>query len=328
MKIKFTKLPTNDGIIKVSLDGGDSFKDYNVADIHESGIPLEDNQDYEKIQIQAPANILKNLNVVSSVKVEGGEGGESGVSYTFEKDIFEEREVTYYCFAQDNDGNGEIEDNELHSNAHIWVKELTPNAKLEPFVTYEVSPGIPDTSDSLVSIHTIYPRDEAFAKLNDDKSGLFAGWKNEYGEEVIDTVTYLRYPEGDLTGTSLVKVKVGTETVTEIITEIQDEPTITENGQTVADEGKAFKSVNVFGNTTIYAYTYTGAKGESHYVYSDVPTLRNGDTFIEIDYDYYFASVSTFNENNEYPDLKCIGVITLFEFAQEFGKVVDRYRPK
>ena len=82
MKIKFTKLPTNDGIIKVSLDGGQSFTDYNVADVHESGIPLEDNQDYEKIQIQAPANVLKNLDIVASVKVEGGEG--TGVGSTNE----------------------------------------------------------------------------------------------------------------------------------------------------------------------------------------------------------------------------------------------------
>ena len=74
MKIKFTKLPTTDGTIKVSLDGGNSFKDYNVADVHESGIPLADSQDYEKIQIQAPANILKNLNVVSGVKVDDGSG--------------------------------------------------------------------------------------------------------------------------------------------------------------------------------------------------------------------------------------------------------------
>ena len=77
MKIKFTKLPTNDGIIKVSLDGGQSFTDYNVADVHESGIPLEDNQDYEKIQVKAPANVLKNLDIVASVKVEG-EGSETG----------------------------------------------------------------------------------------------------------------------------------------------------------------------------------------------------------------------------------------------------------
>ena len=76
MKIRFTKLPTTDGTIKVSLDGGESFTDYKVADVHESGIPLADNQDYEKIQIQAPANILRNLNVVSSVKVEGDVGQE------------------------------------------------------------------------------------------------------------------------------------------------------------------------------------------------------------------------------------------------------------
>lgn len=76
MKIKFTKLPTTDGIIKVSLDGGQSFTDYNVADVHESGIPLADSQDYEKIQVKAPANVLKNLNVVSGVKVEGDVGQE------------------------------------------------------------------------------------------------------------------------------------------------------------------------------------------------------------------------------------------------------------
>ena len=78
MKIKFTKLPTTDGIIKVSLDGGQSFTDYNIADIHESGIPLEDNQDYEKIQVKAPANVLKNLDIVASVKVESTEGAETG----------------------------------------------------------------------------------------------------------------------------------------------------------------------------------------------------------------------------------------------------------
>ena len=77
MKIKFTKLPTTNGTIKVSLDGGDSFKDYNIADIHKSGVPLSDSQDYEKIQVKAPANVLKNLDIVASVKVEG-EGAETG----------------------------------------------------------------------------------------------------------------------------------------------------------------------------------------------------------------------------------------------------------
>ncbi len=67
MKIKFTKLPTTDGTIKVSLDGGQSFTDYSIADIHESGIPLDSSQAFDKIQIKGSANVLKNLDVVSSI---------------------------------------------------------------------------------------------------------------------------------------------------------------------------------------------------------------------------------------------------------------------
>lgn len=67
MKIEFTDLPTSGGKIQVSFDGGSSFADYNVKDFRESGISLEDNQDYEKIQIRGPANVLKNLNVVKNI---------------------------------------------------------------------------------------------------------------------------------------------------------------------------------------------------------------------------------------------------------------------
>lgn len=82
MKITFTKLPTTEGTIKVSLDGGQSFTEHNIADVHESGISLSDDQDFEKIRIKGPANLLKNLDIVSSVKVEGASGasGESGGS--------------------------------------------------------------------------------------------------------------------------------------------------------------------------------------------------------------------------------------------------------
>lgn len=70
MKIKFTKLPTTDGTIKISLDGGQSFTDYSIANIPEDGISLRDDQDFEKIRIKGPANLLKNLDIVSGVKVE------------------------------------------------------------------------------------------------------------------------------------------------------------------------------------------------------------------------------------------------------------------
>lgn len=72
MRIKFTKLPTTVETIKVSLDGGQSFTDYIIADIREDGISLSDDQDYEKIQIKGPSNVLKNLDIISSVKVEDG----------------------------------------------------------------------------------------------------------------------------------------------------------------------------------------------------------------------------------------------------------------
>ena len=57
----------NEGIIKISLDGGFTFTDYEITDVKESGIPLDDSQDYEKIKIKGPANVLKNLDVLSSI---------------------------------------------------------------------------------------------------------------------------------------------------------------------------------------------------------------------------------------------------------------------
>lgn len=78
MNIIFTKLPTTDGIIKISLDGGQSFTDYSIANIPEDGISLNDDQDFEKIRIKGPANVLKNLDIVSGVKVEGGSGSSGG----------------------------------------------------------------------------------------------------------------------------------------------------------------------------------------------------------------------------------------------------------
>lgn len=67
MKIVFKDSELNEGIIKISLDGGFTFTDYEIADVKESGILLDDSQDYEKIKIKGPANVLKNLDVISSI---------------------------------------------------------------------------------------------------------------------------------------------------------------------------------------------------------------------------------------------------------------------
>ena len=67
MKIIFKDSGLNEGIINVSFDGGFTFTDYEIADVKETGIPLDDSQDYEKIKIKGPANVLKNLDVLSSI---------------------------------------------------------------------------------------------------------------------------------------------------------------------------------------------------------------------------------------------------------------------
>ena len=70
MKIKFEHSKLVEGLIKLSIDGGESFREYNIADVKDTGIPLSDTQDLDKIKIIAPANILRNLNVVSGIQVE------------------------------------------------------------------------------------------------------------------------------------------------------------------------------------------------------------------------------------------------------------------
>ena len=67
MKIVFEDSELSKGIINVSLDGGFTFTDYEISDVKETGILLDDSQDYEKIKIKGPANVLKNLDVLSSI---------------------------------------------------------------------------------------------------------------------------------------------------------------------------------------------------------------------------------------------------------------------
>ena len=91
MKIVFEGSELKEGIVKVSLDGGFTFANYEIADVKESGIPLDDSQRYDKIKIKGPANVLKSLDIVSNVKVEGGQS--SGDS---------DYEVKYYAWQQAN----------------------------------------------------------------------------------------------------------------------------------------------------------------------------------------------------------------------------------
>lgn len=69
MRIKFRNLKLQEGVIKVSFDGGYTFQAYNVEDVEE-GILLSDSQELDKIRILGSANLLKNLDVISSIQVD------------------------------------------------------------------------------------------------------------------------------------------------------------------------------------------------------------------------------------------------------------------
>ena len=69
MKIKFSSLPTSGEKIQVSFDGGQSFNDYNVEDVRESGIQLDENQDYSLIQVKSSSSLLKNLEVIKKISL-------------------------------------------------------------------------------------------------------------------------------------------------------------------------------------------------------------------------------------------------------------------
>ena len=125
MKIVFKDSKIENGIIKVSLDGGFTFADYEIADVKESGIPLDDSQRYDKIKIKGPANILKSLDIVSNVKVEDEQASESS----------DYEEVQYYAWAWEGDTTNNIvftrNDNhtvyteliEINTNKSIMVEE-------------------------------------------------------------------------------------------------------------------------------------------------------------------------------------------------------------
>ena len=145
MKIVFEGSELKEGTIKVSLDGGFTFADYEIADVKESGIPLDDSQRYDKIKIKGPANVLKSLDIVSNVKVQGEQTSESS-----------DYEVKYYAWQQANgrilytkvcsdsnsvivyqyDGRdgyyefiGKAMHFELHGNELRWVDELAESSE-------------------------------------------------------------------------------------------------------------------------------------------------------------------------------------------------------
>ena len=303
MKILFKNLPEGEGTVKVSLDGGDTFRDHPINTVRENGIQLADDQDYSKIMIKGNANIFRNLDVISSVKVDG-----TGIPYTYEKPVYGLGTVTYKCYAWDNNNDGQItEDDNLPNTHHIWVKNVNDENII--YTTPIGTSGLADSVNDLVLLSDFAPEffmieltDEYFLGNFDSKKGL-------------------RYPEGDLTYEE--ETIVGTETVTENIKFIQDPPTVTENGTVIADEGKAFKSATVevpkseLGFKCFYNYA------PSHYFGDEPESTDTQDSDIR-EYNILMSNEYLKNLCSEYLGLTYNGVVGLHKY--ENGQdIVNNY---
>ena len=86
MKIVFNDSELNEGLINVSLDGGFTYKNYEISDVKETGIPLDNSQDYEKIKIKGPANVLKRLDVITTIPSDGNTT--EGLNFIMDTDTY------------------------------------------------------------------------------------------------------------------------------------------------------------------------------------------------------------------------------------------------
>ena len=125
MKIIFNKLQTSKGTIQISLDGGSTWNSYVVSEIIETGIPLDDSQDYEKIQIKGSASVLKNLDVITSVSV-GGVDLQPTKLYVWSMYHYKETVCTFSRYPKVGDlayifGTGSLttDDNDSTKNYHV-----------------------------------------------------------------------------------------------------------------------------------------------------------------------------------------------------------------
>lgn len=241
MKIVFTKLP-NEGTIKVSLDGGYTFTDYEIEDIRENGILLSDNQDYRKIKIKGSSTVLSNLEIVKGISLSSTEHTNLSIQHEFP--VYGKSQITriYECYANDSNGDEEITEDDktisIPTAKYVWIG----NDDQQFYVNENASSVEIPTENSLILATNLggYGTDWDF-RFIDNKLVEFDCTRNAPFDDYKNG--RLRYPEGDVQFED--KVFIENRLETEIIDDFQETLTITKNGIYTADYGKVFKSVIV-----------------------------------------------------------------------------------
>lgn len=167
MKIKFNKLPAGNGKIKISFDGGNTFTEFNISDIRDVGVPLEDNQDYSKIQIKGKSSILKDLDVVKNITFENKivihlldmtDEGSGDTSFTISK---EEYDILNNLILDDRSLYiSELESivPGYHDNKYIYFYPFEENGRFGIWMD-----DLPKNEYStFICKNTFYPEDDSF----------------------------------------------------------------------------------------------------------------------------------------------------------------------
>lgn len=82
MEISFKNFKFNKGLINISLDNGQNFQEFNVADL-KNGFLLKDDQDLSAVKIKGPSGLLSSLDVISNVKIQDNDE----IVFTYLKNI-------------------------------------------------------------------------------------------------------------------------------------------------------------------------------------------------------------------------------------------------
>lgn len=318
MRLVFKKLRTPASTIKVSFDG-ETYRTYDVNTIKNQGyieFTEQDCPDLTKLKIQGQFSTIDSVEVNKNILIEGNL---EGILCNYEKPIY--NEVHYYCFAWDNDNNGEISDEELPISTHTWLKgEIANNRDL--YTTINWTLGIPESADDLtIAIMDGYGY---VSLLTNDKTKLAAFWlRNANSEGSGPSYDFIRYPAGDLIGyepTSEI------ESLSDIIVEIQEEPTITKNGKYYADDGKAFKSVNVNISSALYKYNIINKENQDTVIaFSTVrkDQLDIGDPILVLTNQGVLNPVYIRADDYNTYTFPYIGKVSINEIIQEAGEIIE-----
>ena len=316
MRLVFKKLRTPASTIKVSFDG-ETYRTYDVNTIKNQGyieFTEQDCPDLTKLKIQGQFSTIDSVEVNKNILIEGNS---EGILCNYEKPIY--NEVHYYCFAWDNDNNGEISEDEKYNFQHAWLKdEIADNMEL---YTTETN-GIPKSINDLFT--PIADGYGYISLLNDDKTKLAAFWlRNANSEGGGPSYDFIRYPAGDLIGyepTSEI------ESLSDIIVEIQEEPTITKNGKYYADDGKAFKSVNVNISSALYKYNIINKENQDTVIaFSTVrkDQLSIGDPILVLTNQGVLNPVYIRADDYNTYTFPYIGKVSINDIIQATGEIIE-----